>query len=187
MLKNAPSKISSRADQQLSQLIMLKKLERPEAQFWNSFEQEYRSRLLSSMVQVQPLRQRFAKACLIAARKTAPPLAAASAIALTVVTVNNFSYLTKDASEASHIEANPTATNNLPTANDPFFIVEEKPPTVKEPQAKEISGTIYHMNVLEHGYNSNTNYRLDATPVTYTFDLAKPSLESRIIRVQPEL
>lgn len=158
---------SVNADQRLSQLIKLKKLEKPDDTFWTNFEQEFRSRQLTTFVQIQPMHTRLRRACLIIARKAAPPVAAAGAVALTFFAISNTQYLAKDASEVKS-SASPTTPPTEPTPEpDPFFIVNVSESSATVPEHAS-SDTTYQINALSSFTGSSNGYQLNATPVTYS-------------------
>lgn len=158
---------SANADQRLSQLIRLKQLEKPDHAFWGEFEQEFRSRQLTTFVQIQPMHTRLRRACLIIARKAAPPVAAAGAVAITFFAVSNSEYLAKGTSEeklATYVAA-PQADPK--TEQEAFFIVNAVDSAENEIE-KSSSDTIYQINALSSLNGSTNGYQLNATPVTYS-------------------
>lgn len=114
------------ADQRLSQLIKLKRMEKPEAAFWDDFEREFRSRQLTTFVQIQPLHTRIRRAIQLAARKAAPPVAAVGAIGLTFLAVTNSRYLLSDASDSKQLsrEQRHSSLGEKPT--EAYFTVERE-------------------------------------------------------------
>jgi hypothetical protein len=65
----------------LEQLLRVKRSEQPEPEFWAQFEQEYRQKQLSALVQAQPWFIRLGRTIGLIARRSAPVAAAAAAIA----------------------------------------------------------------------------------------------------------
>ena len=65
----------------LEQLLRVKRSEQPEPVFWAQFEQEYRQKQLSALVQAQPWFIRLGRSIGLIARRSAPVTAAAAAIA----------------------------------------------------------------------------------------------------------
>lgn len=185
-MPNASHIANAKADQRLSQLIKLKQLETPDAAFWAEFEQEYRSRQLGSLVQIQPLHTRLRKACLIVARKAAPPVAAVSAVAITVVAVNNFPYLADSPSEEQSAGLAILAEPEMTSEPEPYFLVQEQVESASNELELKADGTIYQMNVLSHGHGSSDTYQLNATPVTFTYEQAKQSAGAKIISAKPD-
>lgn len=164
--------VSFDSDQRLSQLIKLKRLERPDPQFWTAFEQEFRSKQLSSLVRVQPLHTRLRLACMLAARKAAPPTAAVSAVAVTLIAVTNTSYLANNRSDA---EPNaPAHEDALTPAKEPArFMVDASAASSSEseeprPLFETSAQAIYQMNVLMKDETVSGSYQLLATPVTFS-------------------
>jgi hypothetical protein len=81
----------------LEQLLRFKRSEKPEAAFWDTFEQELRRKQLAALVEKQPWYSRWTRFSLLTARKFSPVAAAIAA----VLTVGYFSLtpaitLTKD-------------------------------------------------------------------------------------------
>lgn len=66
----------------LEQLLRVKRAEQPEPEFWDQFEQEYRQKQLSALVQAQPWFVRLGRNIGLMARRSAPVTAAAAAIAI---------------------------------------------------------------------------------------------------------
>lgn len=163
------STANARTDQRLSQLVKLKRLERPDPAFWQAFEQEFRSKQLSSLVQVQPLHTRIFKACQIAARKVAPPVAAASALTITVVAVHNFSHLAEAPSDNLKSSAYASSESDSISETQAYFVVQEQESTQPSEQSIQNDGTIYQMNVLSHRAEHSETYQLNATPVTFRY------------------
>ena len=97
-----------------------------------------------------------------------------SAVAITVVAVNNFPYLAESDSDnfPDSIAATPEQEPIL--SQEPFFLVEEAADATLSDFELKADGTIYQMNVLSTGYNrSNQAYQLNATPLTFTSQQAK--------------
>ena len=65
----------------LEQLLHVKRSEQPEPEFWAQFEQEFRQKQLSALVQAQPWFARLGRTIGLIARRSAPVAAAAAAIA----------------------------------------------------------------------------------------------------------
>ncbi|MBK1879952.1 hypothetical protein [Pelagicoccus mobilis] len=186
-MPNASHTATANADQRLSQLIRLKRLETPDGEFWQSFEQEYRVRQMSSLVQVQPLHTRIRKACVIFARKAAPPVAAVSAVAITVVAVRNSPDLPAGQSEdQSKATSQFTQAEVDSSAEEAYFVVQQEKEQLQQPLEIEADGTIYQMNVLSHGYATGDAYLLNATPVTFIHSQAQQNAEAKIISEQPD-
>ncbi|MDQ8201665.1 hypothetical protein [Pelagicoccus sp. SDUM812003] len=190
-------RLTAETDARLSQLIQLKKLERPDAAFWQRFEQEFRSKQLSSLVRVQPWRTRLYRLALVAARRAAPPTTALGAIALSLVALTNTSFLVQDDRE----DPSETKLHDDPkTPNKPQFVVgsETTPndplaPAFHQPLEFE-THPVYQMNVMQNPLPQAEAYRLNAMPVTFSSgydetaerpDLHAP-LGAKVIRAQKQ-
>lgn len=181
MAKHDTTASAATADQRLRQLIQLKQLEKPDAAFWQKFEQEYRSRQLTSFVQIQPLHTRLRKACIIIARKAAPPVAAAGAVTLTFFAASNSSYL----SSTDEPQTSPTARPADPSAEvqdkGVYFTVENQPDVELAPIGPSRSETTYQINVLSKGSDPNRGYQLNANPLSYSQSSSTQSFGAQII------
>ncbi|RKX36230.1 MAG: hypothetical protein DRP71_00770 [Verrucomicrobia bacterium] len=78
----------------LEQLLRVKRAEQPEPEFWDQFEQEYRQKQLSALVQAQPWFVRLGRTIGMIARRSAPVTAAAAAIATGYFVVSGPSIVT---------------------------------------------------------------------------------------------
>mgnify|MGYP001031017115 CR=1 FL=1 len=156
---------STNADQRLSQLIKLKRMEKPDAAYWQRFDQEFRSRQLTTFVHIQPVHTRLRRACMLLARKAAPPVAAAGAVALTFFAATNTSYL------ADHDEIeSPTAAPPRGLAGEPqeaYFLVSDGDASAPQEDATP-SGTVYQIHALSNSGATADGYTLNTTPVTYS-------------------
>ncbi len=166
MLRTPQTASATNADQRLSQLIRLKQLERPDAAFWEGFEQEFHSRQLTTFVQIQPMHTRLRRVCMIIARKAAPPVAAAGAVAVTFLAVTNTSFLT-DAPTAKSEAMPQMATTDKKEAQDAYFVVSETEKAATSEKSIS-SDTIYQINALNAPGRSTNSYQLNATPVTFS-------------------
>lgn len=175
---------NANASQRLSQLIQLKRSERPDAEFWQTFEQEFRSRQISSFVRVQPLSTRLRRACLIAARKAAPPVTAVGAIALTFFAVNNASYLVDSSTKTTGVASVPTKQTTEADETVSLFVMNEELPEVRANQATIPSDTIYQINTLSAAPGIPGDYQLNATPVTFSHGAQFQSIGAQVIRTQ---
>lgn len=185
MTPNSKSPQSARAEKRLSQLIQLKRLERPDAEFWEEFEQEFRTRQLTTFVRIQPLHTRVRKACMILARKAAPPVAAVGAVALTFFAVSNTSYLLSSKDEdASTATTNPEIAD-VPEAVDSFFVVQTEDESAPETQESGIQpGMVYQVNLLQSS-GTSPEYQLNATPVTFRHGKVEQPFGAKVISTQP--
>lgn len=150
----------SAPEERISQLLQLKRCERPDAAFWIRFEKELRAKQLASLVRVQPLHQRLARACLYLARKVGAPTLAACAVATTL-----FIY-TQDLREgpapkiatASEGESEPAA---------PLFIVDKLQPPLELDALMNEARLDYTVRTIERS-SQTPSYQLEAAPVTLT-------------------
>lgn len=175
---------AANADQRLSQLVKLKRLEKPDAAFWEKFEQEFRSRQLTTFVQIQPMHTRLRRACMIIARKAAPPVAAAGAVALTFFAVTNASYLTDGPDKA--LQSVPQTLASKEKSDDPtaYFIVSAETPANNQAE-ESASDTIYQTNSLSSQARAANGYQLHTTPVTFSQKAAGQSSGANILSAQP--
>lgn len=158
---------TANADKRLSQLIKLKRMEKPDPAFWDKFDQEFRNRQLTTFVQIQPLHIRLRRVCLIVARKAAPPVAAAGAVALTFFAVTSTSFLTSsDSSEQSPAKTRVSQAPQRETEAAYFTVQTELKPAAEK--ARSFEQTIYQVNVLDNGSDKTSDYKLYATPVTFS-------------------
>ena len=110
----------SRVDDRLSQLIRLKRQERPDQAFWATFEQGVRSRQLASLVTPHPWHTRVRRALILAARKAAPPAAALSALAFAFVVANKSQLFSSKSAEDNAGNLGGAA----PASDVPLFVVQ---------------------------------------------------------------
>ena len=109
----------------LSELIRLKKSERPDAAFWDQFDREFRNRQLTALVQARSWRERAGAIALIILRKSAVFTATASVLALGLFTVHKaglFPGVMTD-SKGPLVET-PIAQGEEPLVETPIFVVE---------------------------------------------------------------
>ncbi len=171
---------SANADQRLSKLIKLKQLEKPDAAFWETFEQEFRSRQLTTFVHIQPMHTRLRRACMIIARKAAPPVAAAGAVALTFFAVTNTRFLSKGTETEVQAPSDSLAQAEPSEDQEAYFTVkvEDAPDS---PSESISSDTIYQINSLASQGGSSNGYLLNATPVTFSQNAAAQTSGANIL------
>lgn len=174
---------AANADQRLSQLIKLKQLEKPEAAYWEKFEQDFRSKQLTTFVQIQPMHTRLRRACMILARKAAPPVAAAGAVALTFFAVTNTRYLAKGTDTEAPATIPTLSQREAASEPEAYFIVSATQDTDTESK-NTTSDTIYQINALSSLGGSTDGYLLNATPVTFSQSSATAS-GANVIGKQP--
>ena len=157
------SRPTPQKDESLSQLIRLKKCEKPDAAFWAKFDEELRSKQLSAIVVRQPWYLQLARRLLEFARKATLPSATAAALGLVCYQSANL-ILVQNAQE-DRVAA-------------PVVAVEKSSPISSEPIHFEVAATledqfsfdgpaIYGVNVLAKNAPSE-RYTLEASPKTFT-------------------
>lgn len=168
-MPSATNRRSANTDDRLSQLIQLKRCERPDADFWRQFDQEFRSRQLSSLVTVQPMYQRVYRMCSIAARRSFSPTSAVAAVVVTLVAATNTSYFAYTPLPEPPNLDNESIAETEPTP-DAFFVVqnEEAPAETVAPTLSPSSSLVYQLNVIAQPQSSSGNYQLNTAPVTFS-------------------
>lgn len=175
---------ATNADQRLSQLIKLKQLERPDAAYWQRFDQEFRSRQLTTFVQIQPVSTRLRRACMILARKAAPPVAAAGAVAITFFAVTSSPYLADSTEAELKPERIPFASTEKDETPPAYFVVNTEVAAPAQDEAPN-RDTIYQVNALSSLGSKDEGYLLNATPVTYSRDSVGLTNGANVLRQQP--
>ncbi len=164
-------KSSENKEDQLSQLISLKKRERPSEEFWKGFEQELRSKQLTALVKTQSWYGRLGRLSLILGRKSIAVAATAGTLALAffavpqMVQVSSTDDLQKEILDLSEIAQQPAK---------PVFIVDE---STRETESSIVGETfpqidgaaIYRVNVMSQP-ESPERFTLVATPKTFTLE-----------------
>jgi hypothetical protein len=113
-------------DARLSELIRLKKRERPDEAFWDQFDRELRNRQLTALFQRKSWKERLGSMALVALRKSAVFAAAASVLALGLFTAHKAGWF-----PGAHIESESQAAETAaipgaaPKVDTPIFIVEK--------------------------------------------------------------
>lgn len=110
-------------DNRLSQLIQLKRAERPDLAFWDEFQRSFRSRQLTTLVRVQPWYTRLFRISILIARKAAAPTAALGAVAVTFVAVHQISMPQQRDTADTSIEPIRTPTS-VAVPIQPRFVVD---------------------------------------------------------------
>lgn len=192
MPETKPKRVPAPADPRLTQLIRLKRLEKPSPEFWLRFEQEFRTRQLSSFVRVQPWHARLQRSLVLAARKAAPPATALGAIGLAILAISQASYFAQEEPDAAASVAN-TPAAELPE-EAAYFVVQS------EPGANEQAGSdwaeaqpasplaTYQVNPLRKAPQNGKAYRLLTSPVTFSrnapADGSASSIGAQVIRTR---
>ncbi|MDQ8186097.1 hypothetical protein [Pelagicoccus sp. SDUM812002] len=184
MSKHPKTASAAKADQRLSQLIKLKRLEKPDAAYWEKFEQEFRSRQLTTFVHIQPMHTRIRRACMIIARKAAPPVAAAGAVALTFFAVTNASHFNQSPDDEIKSSRNELAPAQESEGQDAYFLVSVEN-SADSPQESDPSDTIYQVHELSNRGVTANGYQLNTTPVTFSKNVAGQTATANILSQQP--
>jgi len=152
-------------EERLSQLLKMKRQERPDAEFWKTFDQNLRSRQLSALVRTQSWRRRGWKLASILARKSAPTVATASAFTLAFFAVSKSDLLVDDNSLQT-----PAASADMAQVekNAPIFVVESNIEAVTNAAEQTISANqVYTVQALTRT-KYDDRYRLIASPKAFT-------------------
>ena len=122
MLSKKPT--NSANEDRLSELIRLKKLERPDGKFWDRFDRELRNRQLTALVQTSSWRERIGSMTLVALRKSAVFAAMASVLALGLLTAYKTGlYPGANLEPHSQTVETPVTQNENPAVEAPIFVV----------------------------------------------------------------
>ena len=123
MLSKKP--ITPADDARLSELIRLKKSERPDAEFWDQFDRELRNRQLTALVQTRSWRERVGAIALIVLRKSAVFTATASVLALGLFTAHKAGLLPGATTDSKGpLVETPIAQGEEALVDTPIFVVE---------------------------------------------------------------
>ena len=191
MPQSSHKKAPESRDEQLSRLIKLKRLERPDPDFRRRFEQEFRSKQLSSLVRVQPLHARLYRMCSLASRRAAPP--AAAALAVTFVAITNTSYLGHSEMKEATRMAKPSEPAQSADSYPLFVVGAQEQATPESGNANLVpelssfdAAAIYHVNLIEKPSQPASGYQLMAAPVTFSSPAANeaPALGAKVISTQ---
>ena len=162
-------------DERLSELIVLKRLERPDAAFWEAFQHEFRIHQLSTLVGIIPWYERLGKAALKLTRKAGIPLLSATA----VIAVSAFSvatYLQVAESETDE-SLNLVADDSIAPEKPVFVVKATKSTSLPIDPAQEFGPSpTYQISIMTHPVGS-VDYRLNITPVTFTKSNASEELQ----------
>lgn len=164
--------MSQEDDDRLSQLIQLKRQERPDAAFWDKFDQELRSKQLAALVRTQSWYERLGKLSILMARKSAAVTATASILVLGVFTVSRTEYFTGEQPTADLLneETSLVGIDNS-MIEQPIFVVEDFQPRV-EGNENEFNFDIntthsYEINALTKK-SIPASYKVIAEPKQFT-------------------
>lgn len=153
-----PPRDTQDKDRQLSALIQLKRREKPDAEFWTRFEQDFRSRQLSALVGTQPWHRRILVRLSPLARGGLTAAGVASALAISLISAH------RNGQE-------PTAASSSPAmesldAPQPLFVVNDAAePTQSETDLAQSSRPVYGLTILSNR-PAPQNYTLISSPLT---------------------
>ncbi len=161
--------ISKADDESLSQLLQLKRQERPDDAFWGKFDEELRSKQLAALVRTQSWYERTGKLVLLVARKSAAATATVSVLAIGVFTLSQTDFYSFETTET---QANvPTGENPAELLADlddaPVFVVDNH----SAPQVGLETESIPEFDAVSY-YEVNPLTK-DALPVSYQI-IAEP-------------
>ena len=184
-------KPKSEADERLSQLLRLKRQERPDAAFWDKFDEELRSKQLGALVRTQSWYERLGKLSLLVARKSAAATAAVSIFALGIFGISRSEFFAGQESipEQPAIAASQAFQSPELADEAPLFVVEER---VQSPQRDALDATIVEAFNAPRSYEIHTlhpqatpkSYQVIAAPKQFTAGEASgsASLGAKVIR-----
>ncbi|MDE0767567.1 MAG: hypothetical protein OSB19_04190 [Opitutaceae bacterium] len=162
------------AEERLSQLLRMKRQERPDADFWNKFDEELRSKQLSALVRTQSWYERLGKTSLVIARRSTTATATVSVFALGIFAVSKSEYFANNDLEAT--QPSVAATNEAVALNAtnaaPLFVVEEHFVAALEPEEPVFiqsfdAQPLYEIHTLTQRASSS-NYSINAAPKQFT-------------------
>ncbi len=176
------------ADTQLSQLLRLKRQEKPDDAFWNKFDEELRSKQLAALVRTQTWYERVGKLSLLVARKSAAATAAVSVFALGIFVVSKSDYFASEemiAGEIAQASASDTALETTPEA--PLFVVEEF--ATSQENAENVflpaidAQPFYEIHAMKK-QTAPVNYQIISAPKQFTVggSATEATLGAKIIR-----
>lgn len=163
--------ISKKEDECLSQLIRLKRNEKPDDAFWENFDENLRSKQLSALVETHTWYARTGKLSLLLAKKSAAVLATGGALALTFLAVDplelNESTPTPADTTLAEVETEDVAIER------PLFVVDSNASVTLPQKATSFESQLsdfsipatYGINVLSSNV-SESRYQLNTTPKT---------------------
>ncbi len=161
--------ISRKDDERLTQLIQLKRQERPDEAFWDKFDEEMRSKQLAALVRTQSWYERAGKLSILIARKSAAVTATASILALGVFTVSQTEYFTGGQTTPNLVQTEPiqTIVGNASAIDQPIFVVDD---LHRQVETNEVD--------FSFGINATPSYEINALtkksiPVNYQI-IAEP-------------
>ncbi len=180
--------ISKADDEKLSRLIRMKRQEKPDDAFWETFDEELRSKQLAALVRTQTWYERLGKLSVVLARKSAAATAMACIFTLGVFTISKMELFSGLSPQADSLPMEAVTFSGETTAPEPpLFVVEEnRLPT--EGNESEFAYRIdtpptYEVNVLTKR-SVPVSYQIMAEPKQFTVgrDAAGNSLGAKVIR-----
>ncbi|MGK0239896.1 MAG: hypothetical protein ACI92G_003378 [Candidatus Pelagisphaera sp.] len=162
------------AEERLSQLLQMKRQERPDANFWDKFDEELRSKQLSALVRTQSWYERLGKMTLVVARRSATTTATVSVFALGIFAVSKSEYFANNDLEATQAAAAAANEAGLQIATNelPLFVVEENFVAALETMEHALIQPInvqplYEIHTLAQR-TSSSGYSINAAPKQFT-------------------
>ena len=173
----------------LSELIRLKKSERPDAAFWDQFDRELRNRQLTALVQTRSWRERAGAIALVALRKSAVFTATASVLALGLFTAHKTGLFPGAASDSKEqgMET-PIAQSDESIDATPIFVVENTAATPSDTVADSSASYLGTPSYEVHRITKQSvpvSYRIMAEPKQFRARQSpteQQSLGAKIIR-----
>jgi len=118
--------ISKADDDRLSRLIQMKRQEKPDAAFWDKFDEELRSKQLAALVRTQTWYERLGKLSILLARKSAAATAAVCIFALGIFTISKTELFSGLQSDPETLSVGISEVDNFVSSPEqPMFVVEE--------------------------------------------------------------
>lgn len=162
------------AEERLSQLLRMKRQERPDAAFWDKFDEELRSKQLSALVRTQSWYERLGKTSLVVARKSATATATLSVFALGIFAVSQNEFFADNESDATQPAlgaGNDSIVQNA-TNQSPLFVVEENIVAALKPIEPAFIQTIdaqplYEIHTITQRVSSSS-YSINAATKQFT-------------------
>jgi|GEM_PF-593286 len=179
------------ADERLSQLLRLKRQERPDDAFWDKFDEELRSKQLGALVRTQSWYERLGKLSLLIARKSAAATAAVSIFALGIFAISRSEFFAEKGAipQQPAFAANQEVPSPTLEKEAPLFVVNEG---ALAPRIESMDATIveafnaprsYEVHTL-HPQSSPKSYQVIAAPKQFTAGetAGSASLGAKVIR-----
>jgi hypothetical protein len=176
------------AEKRLSQLLRIKRQERPDAAFWNKFDEELRSKQLSALVRTQSWYERLGKMSLVVARRSATATAVISVFALGIFSVSQNEFFANNNTDETQPALAGESMAQDATNQSPLFIVEDSFIASLEPKEPVFIQTIdaqplYEIHTLTQRASSSS-YSINAATKQFTVGglTNNTSLGAKVIR-----